>query len=122
MSVKLDVGNDPVTIRFAEAEPFAFIYRHLVDKIPHTCIGDDCPLCEVGDKPKPVVFYSVIDLTDSTMKVWELSADPTRTVQKHYDRLANQGNALNDPDVAFVVSKKHKEYDVEQFVGESKLA
>jgi hypothetical protein len=120
MSVKLEVGNDPMTIRFAEAEPFAFTYRHWVAKRPFTCLGEECPLCDAGHEPKPVVFYSVIDLADGTVKVWEMTAEPTRKVQKHYDRLADQGKALDDPSLYFVIFKCKGgngffTYDVEQF-------
>lgn len=95
--------------RFAEAEPFAFIYRHWVDKRPYTCPGESCPLCEAGDRAKPVVFYNVIDLADSTMKVWEMSSDPTRRVQAHYDELAELEKTLDDPGFYFVVSKQQKD-------------
>lgn len=95
--------------RFAEAEPFAFIYRHWVDKRPFTCIGDECPLCEAGDRPKPVVFYNVIDLEEAKMMVWEMSADPTRKVQNHYDELADLEKTLDDPGFYFVVSKAQKD-------------
>jgi hypothetical protein len=120
MSVRLEIDKDPVCIKFAEAEPFAFLYRHWVNKIPYTCSGEDCPLCTVGDKHKPVLMYNVIDLADGTVKVWELSADPTRRAQKHHDTLADKGKTMDYPGVAFVVSKKRKdcrfyEYDVEQF-------
>lgn len=96
-------------IRFAEAEPFAFIYRHWVAKRPYTCIGEDCPLCEAGDRARPVVFYNVIDLEDATTKVWEMSSDPTRKVQTHYDELAEVEKTLDDPGLYFVVSKSQKD-------------
>lgn len=115
----LDIDKDPVTIRFAEAEPFAFIYRHWVDKRPYTCIGEECPLCLAGHRAKPVVFYNVITVSDCVLRVWELSAEPTGKVKKQYDRLAGQDKTLDDPDLYFVVSKAKKdngffEYDVDK--------
>ena len=95
--------------KFAEPEPFAFIYRHWVDRRPYTCIGEDCPLCEAGDRAKPVVFYNVIDLEDGEVKVWEMTSDPTRRVQAHYDELAELEKALDDPGFYFVVSKAQKD-------------
>lgn len=115
----LDIDKDPVTIRFAEPEPFAFIYRHWVDKRPYTCIGEECPLCLAGQRAKPVVFYNVITVSDAMLRVWELSAEPTGKVKKQYDRLAGQDKTLDDPDLYWVVSKAKKdngffEYDVEK--------
>lgn len=116
---RLDIDKDAVVIRFAEAEPFAFIYRHWVNKIPYTCVGEDCPLCEVGDRAKPVVFYNVITVDDCVLRVWEMSSEPTRKVQKHYDKLAEKELTLDDPGLYFVVSKDRKdnnffEYEVEK--------
>lgn len=121
---RFDVENDPVVIKFAEAEPFAFIYRHWVDKKPFTCIADpdndvECPLCAVSHKAKPVVFYNVITVSDATLRVWEMTSEPTRKVQKQYDRLADAGKTLDDPAFYFIVSKARKdngffEYEVER--------
>lgn len=115
----LDVDKDPVVIRFAEAEPLAFIYRHWVDRRPYTCIGEECPLCEAGHRAKPVVFYNVITVKDAVLRVWEMSAEPTGKVKKQYDKLAGQEKTLDDPDLYFVVSKAKKdngffEYDVDK--------
>lgn len=121
---RFEVKDDPVLMRFAEPEPFAFIYRHWVDKKPYTCIADpeneiECPLCQVGHKAKPVVFYNVITVTDAVLRVWEMTSEPTRQVQKQYDKLAATGKTLDDPAFYFVVSKAKKdngffEYDVER--------
>lgn len=102
----LDVKNDPVVIRFAESEPFAYIFRHWVDKRPYTCIGEECPLCEAGHRAKPVVFYNVITVSDNVLRVWELTADPTKKVHKQYERLAAVEKTLDAPDTYFVVSKE----------------
>ena len=129
---EVDKDGTPSIIRFAQAEPFAFIHRHWVAKRPYTCIRDDendvrCPLCDAataenGILAKPVVFYNVIDLTDEArVKVWELTADPTRKVIKQYDLLADMEPArtLDDPGFYFAVSKSQKdrsawEYEVER--------
>ena len=114
---EVDKDGTPSIVKFAQAEPFAFIYRHWVAKRPYTCIADAendvlCPLCDASDRAKPVVFYNVIDLTDEAkVKVWEMTADPTRKVQKHYDLLADMEPArtLDDPGFYFAVSKEQKE-------------
>jgi hypothetical protein len=102
----LDVKDDPVVIKFAEAEPFAYIFRHWVAKRPYTCIGEDCPLCEAGHRAKPVVYYNVITVVDNTLRVWEMSSDPTKKVHKQYERLASVDKTLDAADTYFVVSKE----------------
>lgn len=116
---RLEVDRDPVVVKFTEAEPFAHIWRHWVSKIPYTCIGEDCPLCEIGHRARSVVFYNVITVDDCVLRVWELSSDPVRKVQKHYDKLAETDKTLDDPGLYFVVSKARKdngffEYDVDK--------
>jgi hypothetical protein len=115
----LDIGKDPVAIRFAEHDPMAYIFRHWIDRKPFTCIGEDCPLCEAGHRAKPVVFYNVITVDDNVLRVWELSKEPTGKVHKQYERLEGQGKTLDDQSVYFVISKTKKdnnffEYDVER--------
>ena len=85
-------------------------------KRPYTCISDPenavlCPLCDAGDRAKPVVFYNIIDLADGLLKVWEMTADPTRQVQKQYEVLAEMepSRTLDDPDFYFKVSKEQKD-------------
>lgn len=102
----LDVDDKKrVVIRFAEAEPFAYIFRHWVDKRPYTCIGEECPLCLAGHRAKPVVYYNVITVDDNVLRVWELSADPTKKVHKQYEWAAERDRTLDDPGLYFVVSK-----------------
>lgn len=115
----LDIEKDAVVIKFADGEPMAYIFRHWVDRRPYTCIGNDCPLCEAGLRAKPVVYYNVITVEDNTLRVWEMSKEPTNKVHKHYERLEGQGKTLDDPALYFVVSKHRKdnnffEYDVER--------
>ena len=116
---QLEIDKDPVVIKFAEAEPFAFIFRHWVAKRPYTCPGEDCPLCEAGSRAKPVVFYNVIVVNDCRLVVWEMSSDPTKQVQKQYAKLEGMDRTLDDPGYYFVVSKAKQDngifaYDVER--------
>lgn len=121
----LDIKEDvaPQAIKIVEAEPFAFYYRHWPKGgRADVCIADadndvDCPLCDVKDKPKPVVLYNVITVSDNTLRVWEMTADPTKALQKHYDQLKAKDKTLDDPDLYFMVSKTRAdngffEYDV----------
>ena len=117
---QLEIDKRPVAIRFPEGEPFAYIYRHWIDRKPYTCIGKEvCPLCHANHRPKPVVFYNVIDVNDATLKVWELSKEPTDRLFVHYEKLAGQDKTLADPGLYFIVSKRKKdngffEYNIER--------
>lgn len=120
----LEVTEDGQTvIKFVEAEPFAFYYRHWPKGgRADVCIADadndvECPLCGVGDKPKPVVLYNVVDVGKNLLCVWEMSSEPTRKVQKQYDQLAARDRTLDDPGLYFIVTKAKKsngffEYDI----------
>lgn len=122
----LEVAEDGQTVvKFAEAEPFAFYYRHWPKGgRADVCIADadndvECPICGVGDKPKPVVLYNVIDVAKNELCVWEMSSEPTRKVQKQYDLLAARDRTLDDPELYFIVTKEKKsngffEYDVQR--------
>jgi hypothetical protein len=46
----------------AGPEPFARVFRHWIGERPYVCLGDNCPLCGVGDEAKAVMFF---DATDS---------------------------------------------------------
>ena len=101
---------------FCTAEPLAYIFRHWVDRRPYTCIRDiengiDCPLCDAGDRAKEVVFYDVVDLSDTSVYVWEMTADPIRKIQVHYDQLADMDppRTLDNEEYYFVVSKQQKD-------------
>ena len=122
----LEVTEDGQTVvKFVEAEPFAFYYRHWPKGgRADVCIADadndvECPLCAVGDKPKPVVLYNVIDVGKNLLCVWEMSSEPTRKVQKQYDQLAGRDKTLADDEFYFIVTKVKKsngffEYDVQR--------
>lgn len=122
----LEVSDESQTvIKFAEAEPFAFYYRHWPrGGRADVCIADadndvTCPLCDRGDRPKPVVMYNVVDVGKSLLCVWEMSSEPTRKVQKHYDQLAARDKTLADDEFYFIVTKAKKsngffEYDIQR--------
>lgn len=118
---RVDVPEAPeyLLLRFAEDELFGFIYRHWIGKRPYTCIRDvendiECPLCDVvGNDPKmkakPVVFYNVIDVETCTLRVWEMTSEPTRQIRKLYDELAAKEKGLADPAWYVLVTKEKKD-------------
>ena len=69
-------------IKFIEDEPFATYNQHWIDGRPgkksFICIGDDCPLCNIGDRPTPYAVFNIIDLSeDAKGELKTLEARPT---------------------------------------------
>lgn len=118
---RVEVPEAPefLLLKFPEDELITYIYRHWIGKRPYTCIKDtengvECPLCDVvGNDPamkaKPVVFYNVIDVSVSVLKVWEMTSEPTRQLRKLYDKLAAAEKGLSDPGYYVVASKEKKD-------------
>jgi hypothetical protein len=121
--VTFQVKDNSEVIAFLEDENFFYELRHWVkfigdDGKPATraewCLGEDedtgdslCPLCDIGDTPKPVAFFNVVDLANpGKVLVWEASADPTKAIQKEFNKLAKRGKHLNDNGVYWVVSRE----------------
>jgi hypothetical protein len=109
------VKDDTEVIAFLEPENFTFALRHWVKYVDETsnqvtraewCLEDECPLCDIGDRPKAVCFFNVVDLANAgKVLVWEASADPTEAIQKEFNKLQQRGKNLNDSDVYWAVSK-----------------
>lgn len=113
------VQDDSEVIVFLEPENFTYALRHWV-KYPDPedpkktitraewCLEeDDCPLCEIGDRPKPVAFFNVVDLANPTkVLVWEASADPTKAIEKEFNKLAKSGKKLSDDNLYWVISRE----------------
>jgi len=100
-------------IRFLDDEPFESYYRHWLRDRPKgerqtfTCIGEECPLCEAGDKPAFLVLFNVIDmLADGgpMAKVWSTSPNPAGIIEEF--ALDKKYSPLNRADQYFAVSKK----------------
>jgi len=116
----LKVEDDSLVIAFLEPENFTYALRHWI-KYPSEdgksqvtraewCLieqEDYCPMCDMGDKAKPVCFFNVVDIASpGKVLVWEASADPTSKIQKEYNKLVKRGRSLDDEDTYFVVSKE----------------
>lgn len=59
--------KEPAVIRFLEDEPYASIKVHWLERNGRRsfiCIGKGCPLCGVGDNPRPSYRFNIIKLTD----------------------------------------------------------
>lgn len=83
-ALKLDEKG--VVIKFLEDDPYASFRRHWIERTgpngrvtrAYLClksIGEDCPLCEAGDKPQAVSAFNVAILGDDgqvTPKSWDV--------------------------------------------------
>jgi hypothetical protein len=106
----LKITDEALLIKFLEAEPFTSYLQHWIDEAPSrksfTCLGDDCPLCDIGAKKQARTCFNVIEWTDldhPTVKVWNVS--PTLGEQLH--NLANdkKTSPLDREDLYWSVSK-----------------
>lgn len=119
-------------VAFLEAENYDFVFRHDLENVPNdeggfwkyvprNCIADPdndvtCPICGVGDDPKPLALFNVVDL-DQPGKVlaWEASKGIFDKIVELAESLAqvpeDRGGPLdlNSPGVYVSVSKKKKE-------------
>lgn len=119
-------------IAFLEAENFDFVDRHELENVPdgdggvwkyvpRNCIRDDengvtCPVCGVGDEPKPLALFNVVDLADpGHVLIWEASKGIFDTIVELAEELAqvpeDKGGPLDlaSSGVYAAVSKKKKE-------------
>ncbi len=68
-SMRMQLGSEPELVAFLEDEPFATFSQHWVSQgggggnRPYTCPEDDCPICEMGDRPNQQVYYNVLHLS-----------------------------------------------------------
>lgn len=70
-------------IKFLDDEPFITYYEHQLNELDgkqsFVCLGNDCPLCEIGDDPRYRACFNVIDLSDPDdpkVAVWRAAPDP----------------------------------------------
>lgn len=100
-------------VRFLDDEPFESYYRHWLRDRPKgerqtfTCIGEECPLCEAGDKPAFLVLFNIIDMLAEggpAAKVWSASPNPAGLIEEF--ALNEKYAPLNRLDGYFAVSKK----------------
>ena len=71
-AMRMQLGSEPELVAFLEDEPFATFSQHWVSSgggvgnRPYTCPEDDCPLCDLSDRPNQTVWYNVLHLSADT--------------------------------------------------------
>lgn len=126
---KLKVDEDKrVLVKFVDDDFFITYYEHNLyndfkgqkRQFSFVCLGEDCPLCEIGDDPKFQVLINVIDMSNPRkpeLKVWYASPGPGGLIEDEMDALEELGKErhpdepkkwkrINDPSLYYVVSKK----------------
>lgn len=102
--------GDEVLIKFLDDEPFDSYYRHWLRGVKgrqtYVCLGDNCPLCDIGDDPGFVVLFNVVDvLTDpTTVQVWSASPNPAGAIETM--ATGKSSSPINRDDLYFSVTKK----------------
>lgn len=106
------VGEDvEELVAFLEAWPFATYNEHGTGQgkgyRAYVCLGDDCPLCGIGDTPAYRAVFNIAvfdDQGNAAVKYWIATPAPLDEIEAHAD---NERYApLNKPGNYFVVSKK----------------
>lgn len=79
-------------IKFLDDEPFSTYNQHWIErdgKKSFICLGDDCPLCDIGDDPTAYAVFNIIDLSEGKPSVKIIEARPRLAGQiekKHKDK------------------------------------
>jgi hypothetical protein len=103
-ATRLKLEEAPQLIKVLENKVLLSFRQHWVPQgggqpdRPYVCIGDDCPLCEMGDQSSGSFVFNVLDLSDPTgptnkilqvgvkaYKSWK-SAATGRDEKIHYDK------------------------------------
>ena len=120
---KLELHADPALVRFLDDEPLVSYKQHWIErkgKKSFYCIGKDCPLCNMGDKPRVKNIFNVVRLDEGSPVNLVLETGPRLTdilesksrktsLSRAYWGIAMHGKAGNTNfDVAMV-----KERDLE---------
>jgi hypothetical protein len=106
--------KDTQIIKILEAKPYASFRRHWIDRVgigkrAYVClqsIGQDCPLCNVGDKPGAVTAFNIALLSDdgtAVVKSWDCGVKLTQQL-KGYNTDPKIG-PLDRPGLYFAVKK-----------------
>lgn len=125
-------ANEPVLIKFLDAEPFDVYNQHWVEegnasgKTRHSFVcrddeyfddEDGCPLCDVGEPASTYSLFNILDLTNPRkpeVKVWRTS--PAVTDKLERASRDKKTSPLNREDVYFEVEMTKKSRKTEWVV------
>lgn len=110
VAFKVPDDKEEVLLAFLQDKPFASFFQHWVKveqgaRRPYTCLGKGCPLCAVGDRPKPQDWFNVIEMGDEpVLKLWYCSADPAKAIKARADK--ERTSPINKPGLYWAASKQ----------------
>jgi hypothetical protein len=129
---RLKITDDPQIIKFIEDEPFASWRQHWLERSGQksfTCLGDNCPLCNAGNKPTSRFAFNVALLSegeDAVLKSFEIGVrvigqlqnfhkEPrTGPLSKHYWAVSKTGKGASTvTNLQLVKERDLEEYGLE---------
>ena len=107
---KIEEEDEEIIVKFLDEEPFAVFAQHWVSQAKgrknFVCLGEDCPLCDVGDDPRTMVAFNIVSFDDPdnpTLKVWYTGV---RLAQKLEGLNSNHRTSpINRDDLYWAVTK-----------------
>lgn len=75
---ELKVDEEAMLIKLLEDSPFATWNQHWIDELQgkksFTCLQEDCPLCDIGDKPRAMAAFNVVLMSEGkpSVLVWKV--------------------------------------------------
>ena len=115
--LRVDDGEE-VLIKFVDDDFFITYYEHWIEEfkgekrqMSFVCLGEDCPLCDIGDEPKFYALINVLDLRKPSkpeLKVWYATPNPAGKIEDEMESQEGKRTpkSINDPDLYYIVSKK----------------
>jgi len=76
--------EEPQLVKFLDATPFAVFRQHWIERPGRksfVCLEEECPLCGIGDTPRPKAAFSIVNLSAEEPAVDILLTSPTLTRQ-----------------------------------------
>jgi hypothetical protein len=114
---RFKVGDDEVLVKLLDEDFIITYYQHEFfddfkgEKRQKTfvCLGDDCPLCDIGDSPRFYALINVVNLANPSkpkLELWYATPNPGGLLGDEMDALEERDKKINDPAFYYVVSKK----------------
>lgn len=99
-------------IKILDEEPFSVYAEHWLDDLPantkksYVCIGEDCPLCDIGEKARVYSMFNILDLSDPenpVVKPWKVSQTVTDILEGYAEE--DKTSPLNREDLYWSIHK-----------------
>lgn len=105
--------DEETLTKILDEEPFAVYTEHWLDELSGkksfgclSDLGEKCPLCSIGDKPKVYAFFNLLDLSNPdnpVVKPWRVAPTTMDQLEKYAE--SNKTSPLNRDDLYWSVHK-----------------